>query len=302
MMSDEKKKEPVKEIENCTVVGCGVMGFGIAALFIDKGYKVTVVEKDENSLQKGLEHIKRFFEGGVKRGKITEEKAKENMSRLRGTTKIQEIPPDSLVIEAVSEKLEVKREVIKKVEEVVSEESPIFTNTSSIPVIEIAEVMKNPGRFLGFHFFNPPPVMKLVEVIPSMKTDERYINFAVEFAKSLGKEPVITRDTPAFIGNALLIPFILEAISMYEKGISTPEDIDKACKLGLGHPMGPFELADFMGLDVVLAIADNVFERTHDRRFSAPAKLRELVNAGHLGRKTGKGFYDYKKPKLFGVE
>jgi len=296
------KEIDVGNIENCAVIGCGVMGFGISAVLLDKGYNVTVVEKDEDSLKRGIEHIKRFFENGIKRGKTTDEKVKDNLSRLNGTIKIDEIPPDSLVIEAVPEKLEIKREVIRKVEEVVYPDTPIFTNTSSIPVIEISAEMKHPERFLGFHFFNPPPVMKLIEVIPSVKTDERYIKFAVEFAKAIGKEPVITRDTPAFIGNALLIPFILEAISMYEKGISTPEDIDKACKLGLGQPMGPFELADFMGLDIILAIADNVFERTRDRRFSAPAKLRELVNAGYLGRKTGRGFYDYKKPKLFGVE
>ncbi len=290
------------KIENCAVIGCGVMGFGIAVVLLNKGYKVTVVEKEEESLTRGLEYIKRFYEGGIKRGKIDEERVKDNLSRLRGTIKIDDIEPDSLVIEAVPESLQIKREVIKKVEDAVGGDNPIFTNTSSIPVIEIAEVMRRPERFLGFHFFNPPPVMKLIEIIPSLKTDERYISFAIEFAKGLGKETVITRDTPAFIGNALLIPFILEAIRMYEMGISTPEDIDKACKLGLGYPMGPFELADFMGLDIILAIADNVFERTRDRRFSAPAKLRELTHAGFLGRKTGRGFYDYKKPKLFGIE
>lgn len=292
----------MEEIKNCTVIGCGVMGFGIAVVLLNKGYNVTVVEKNENTLSRGLEFIKKFYESGKKRGKITEEQIKDNLSRLKGTTNIKDIPKDSLVIEAVNEDIKIKHDVLSKVEEVVREDSPIFTNTSSIPVIELSSALRNPKRFLGFHFFNPPPVMKLIEVIPSLKTDEFYIKFAVDFAKKLGKEPVITRDTPAFIGNALLIPFILEAIKMYEKGISTPEDIDKACKLGLGQPMGPFELADFMGLDVVLSIADNVFERTRDPRFSAPAKLRELVSAGFLGMKTGRGFYDYKKPKLFGVE
>jgi 3-hydroxybutyryl-CoA dehydrogenase len=292
----------MNEIKNCAVIGCGVMGFGIAVVLLNNGFTVTVVEKDEQSLKRGLEHISKFYESGIKRGKISEDKVKDNLSRLKGTVKIEDIPYDSLVIEAVNEDLSLKQDVISRVESVISEESPIFTNTSSIPVIEISAVMRRPDRFLGFHFFNPPPVMKLVEVIPSLKTDERYISFAVEFAKKIGKEPVITKDTPAFIGNALLIPFILEAIRMYEGGISTPEDIDKACKLGLGYPMGPFELADFMGLDIVLAIADNVYRRTGDDRFRPSAKLRELVSAGFLGRKTGRGFYDYKKPKLFGIE
>ncbi len=292
----------MQDIKNCAVIGCGVMGFGIAIVLLNKGFNVVVVEKDEKTLQKGIEHIKKFYEGSLKRGRITEEKIKDNISRMRGTTNISDISPDSLVIEAVNEDIKIKHDVLSKVEEVVNENTPIFTNTSSIPVIEIARALKNPERFLGFHFFNPPPVMKLIEVIPSLKTDEAFIKFAVDFAKNLDKEPVIARDTPGFIGNALLIPFILEAIEMYEKGIAKPEDIDKACKLGLGQPMGPFELADFMGLDIVLAIADNVFERTKDQRFSAPAKLRELVSAGHLGRKVGKGFYDYKHPRIFGVE
>jgi 3-hydroxybutyryl-CoA dehydrogenase len=290
------------DIKNCTVIGCGVMGFGIAIVLLNKGFNVTVVEKDQNSLERGINYIKKFYEVWIKRGKIKEEEVKENIERLKGTTNLDEIPKDSLVIEAVNEELKLKQEVLKKAEEAIDENMPIFTNTSSIPVIEIASVLKRPERFLGFHFFNPPPVMKLIEVIPSIKTDERYINFAVEFAKSLGKEPVITKDSPAFIGNALLIPFILEAIKMSESGLASYEDIDKACKLGLGYPMGPFELADFMGLDIILAIADNVFERTKDRRFAAPAKLRELVSSGNLGRKTGRGFYDYKKPKIFGVE
>jgi 3-hydroxybutyryl-CoA dehydrogenase len=290
------------DIKNCTVIGCGVMGFGIAIVLLNKGFNVTVVEKDQNSLERGINYIKKFYEVGIKRGKIKEEEVKENIERLKGTTNLDEIPKDSLVIEAVNEELKLKQEVLKKAEEVIDENMPIFTNTSSIPVIEIAAALKRPERFLGFHFFNPPPVMKLIEVIPSVKTDEKYINFAVEFAKFLGKEPVITKDSPAFIGNALLIPFILEAIRMSESGLASYEDIDKACKLGLGYPMGPFELADFMGLDIILAIADNVFERTKDKRFAAPAKLRELVSSGNLGRKTGKGFYDYKKPKIFGVE
>jgi len=290
------------DIKNCTVIGCGVMGFGIAIVLLNKGFNVTVVEKDQNSLERGVNYIKKFYEVGIKRGKIKEEEVKENIERLKGITNLDEIPKDSLVIEAVNEELKLKQEVLKKAEEVIGENMPIFTNTSSIPVIEISSALKRPERFLGFHFFNPPPVMKLIEVIPSIKTDERYINFAVEFAKFLGKEPVITKDSPAFIGNALLIPFILEAIKMSESGLASYEDIDKACKLGLGYPMGPFELADFMGLDIILAIADNVFERTKDRRFAAPAKLRELVSSGNLGRKTGKGFYDYKKPKIFGVE
>lgn len=289
-------------VKNCAVIGCGVMGFGITVVLLNKGFNVTVVEKDEKSLHRGIEHIKKFYEGSLKRGRITEEQIKDNLSRMKGTTKISDISPDSLVIEAIYEDIKSKHALLEKVEEVLDEDSAIFTNTSSIPVIELANALRNPRRLIGFHFFNPPPVMKLIEVIPSLKTDEFYIKFAVDFAKRIDKEPVITRDTPAFIGNALLIPFILEAIDMYEKGIAKPEDIDKACKLGLGQPMGPFELADFMGLDIVLAIADNVFERTKDPRFSAPAKLRELVSAGALGRKVGRGFYDYKQPKIFGVE
>lgn len=292
----------LEKIQNTAIIGCGVMGFGIAVVILNKGYNVVVVEKDKPSLERGLEYIKKFYEGTIKRGKITKEKADENLSRLKGTTDFKDIPENSIVIEAVYEDIAVKQDVISKVEEVVEEDTPIFTNTSSIPVIEISAKMRFPERFLGFHFFNPPPVMKLIEIIPSLKTDERYIKFAIDFAKKLDKDPVVSKDTPAFIGNALLIPFILEAVSMYEKGISTPEDIDKACKLGLGQPMGPFELADFMGLDIVLQIADNVFERTRDPRFSAPAKLRELVSAGFLGRKVGRGFYDYQKPKPFGVE
>jgi 3-hydroxybutyryl-CoA dehydrogenase len=290
------------DIKNCAVIGCGVMGFGIAVVLLNKGFNVTVVEKDESSLERGITHIKKFYEAGIKRGKIKEDEVNENLKRLKGTINLAEIPPDSLTIEVVNEELKLKQEVLRKVEDIIDDDKPIFTNTSSIPVIEIAASLRKPERLIGFHFFNPPPVMKLIEVIPSKKTDERYINFATEFARFLGKEPVITKDTPAFIGNALLVPFILESIRMYESGLASHEDIDKACKLGLGYPMGPFELADFMGLDIVLAIADNVYERTKDKRFAAPATLRELVNAGNLGRKTGKGFYDYKKPKIFGVE
>ena len=292
----------VEDVKDCAIIGCGVMGFGITVLLLNKGYSVTVVEKDEKSLARGVHHIEKFYEGSVRRGKLTEEQVKANLEKLRKTTKISDIKGAQVVIEAVWEDLKVKQEVVAEAEKAVSDDAILMTNTSSIPVIEISQPLRKPERFIGFHFFNPPVVMRLIEVIPSLKTSQDTLNFAISWAKHLGKEPVVAKDTPGFIGNALLIPFILEAIWMKDKGISTPEDIDKACKLGLGYPMGPFELADFMGLDIILAIAENVYQRTKDSRFAVPPSLREYVNAGKLGRKTGEGFYNYKAPKLFGID
>lgn len=283
------------EIKTVGVVGCGLMGSGIAEVCARSGYDVVVREINDELLQKGMDRIKRSMSRGVERGKFTQEEMNAALARIKGTTEMGDFAPCDLVIEAVVENMGVKKEVFAELDGICPPHAILATNTSSLCITEMASATKRPGKVLGMHFFNPVPVMPLLELVRTILTDDETLAVAQEFGTSLGKTTVVAKDTPGFIVNLLLVPFLLDAIRAVENGVATREDIDTAIKLGLNHPMGPLALLDLVGLDTTLFIADAMYGEFKDPRYAAPPLLRRMVLAGHLGRKTGKGFYDYGK-------
>ncbi len=280
-------------IETVGVVGCGLMGAGIAQVCAQSGYRTLVREVDDAILASGLGRIDKFLDAGVKKGKVTPEARDETRGRLTGTTQIADLAPCDLVIEAVVENLDAKREVFGALESAVGEKTIFVSNTSSLCVTEIASATRRPDRVGGLHFFNPVPIMKLVEVIRALTTSDETYQAVFAFAQSLGKEPITAPDRPGFIVNRLLVPYLLDAVRAYERGLGTLEDIDRGMTLGCGYPMGPFTLLDFVGLDTTYYIAGIMFEEFKEPAYAPPPLLKRMVLAGRLGRKSGQGFYTY---------
>ena len=283
-------------IKTVGVLGCGLMGSGIAQVSAAAGYKTIVREVNDGALQAGLGRIKKFLADGVAKGKVTEDAQAKTLGNLTGTTNTADLKDCDIVIEAIVENLDEKRALYQAVEAVIGPDAILASNTSSLCITELAAATKRPDRFGGLHFFNPVPLMKLVEVIRSLTTSEPTAQALKAFATSLGKEPIAAPDRPGFIVNRLLVPYLLDAIREYERGLGTIEDIDNGMKLGCGHPMGPFTLLDFVGLDTTYYIANIMFDEFKERRFAPPPLLKRMVMAGWNGRKSGRGFYDYTDP------
>ncbi len=269
------------------------MGSGIAQVAAAAGYKTIVREVNDSALQAGLGRIRTFLADGVAKGKVTEDAQNKTLGNLTGTTTTADLKACDIVVEAIVESIDEKRAIYQSVEAAVRPETIIASNTSSLCITELAAATKRPDRFGGLHFFNPVPLMKLVEVIPALTTSEQTTQMLTAFATSLGKEPIAAPDRPGFIVNRLLVPYLLDAIREYERGLGTIEDIDKGMKLGCGYPMGPFTLLDFVGLDTTYYIANIMFEEFREPRFAPPPLLKRMVLAGHHGRKTKRGFYTY---------
>jgi 3-hydroxybutyryl-CoA dehydrogenase len=281
------------KIQRVGVVGCGQMGAGIAEVCGKAGYKVVVREANGDLLQRGLARLNASLDKAVERGKLPADQRDEVLARIVGTTDIHSFAQCDLIIEAVPEDMKLKRQVFAELDAVAPPHAILASNTSSLPVIEMAAVTKRPSQVLGLHFMQPVPVMTLLEMVRTFLTSDETFASARAFGESLGKTIIVSKDSPAFIVNYLLIPFLIQAVEALEHGLATKEDIDTGIHLGLGHPMGPFTLLDFVGLDTALMIADAVFAETKDPRFAAPPLLRRMVAAGYYGRKNGKGFYDY---------
>jgi 3-hydroxybutyryl-CoA dehydrogenase len=289
------------QIKKVGVLGCGLMGSGIAQVSAQAGYDVVVLEADPRALERGFAGIDaslgKFVERGPEKGGISAEQKQQIQSRLRGTQEKKDLTDCDLVIEAIIENIDEKKKTYSALDAIVKKEAIFASNTSSISVTELMSATKRPERFIGLHFFNPVPLMKLVEVVRTIATSDAVMDTAVEFGKSLGKVPVRTSDKTGFIVNRLLVPYLLDAIRAYEEGLGSIPDIDNAMKLGCGYPMGPFTLLDFVGLDTTYYITHVMFEEFKERRFAAPSLLKRLVLAGWYGKKTGKGFYDWSDPK-----
>jgi 3-hydroxybutyryl-CoA dehydrogenase len=282
-----------QKIENVGVLGAGLMGHGIAQVAAAAGYSVVLREVDEATLEKGIGKIEKQLARAVEKGKSTQEEADAIRGRIEGTLDYGDLAGCDLVIEAITESLQLKLEMWRAVDEIVKPEAIFATNTSSLAVIDQAAVTSRPGQFVGLHYFNPAQVMKLVEVIRCVTTEDEAFETALEFARSEGKLAIPTRDTAGFIVNRLLVPYMLDAIRAHEEGVGSVEEIDEAMKAGAGHPMGPLTLADFVGLDTLGSICDVLFDEFRERRFARPPTLRKMLSAGWYGRKSGKGFYDY---------
>ncbi len=282
------------EIKTVGVIGCGLMGAGIVEVSARAGYDVVVMEVNQTLLDRGLGRIGGSLEKAVARGKASQEEADATLQRIRGTLDLADFGACDLAIEAAIENMDTKKQLFAALDTVLPPHTILASNTSSLCVTEMASVTKRGDKVLGIHFFNPVPVMPLIEFVRTILTSDETIETAREFGASLGKTMVTAKDTPGFIVNRLLIPYILDAVRVYENGLATREDIDTAIKLGLNHPMGPLTLLDFVGLDTTLYIADAMFDEYKDERYAAPPLLRRMVMAGQLGRKSGKGFYDYR--------
>ncbi|MGO9211588.1 MAG: 3-hydroxyacyl-CoA dehydrogenase family protein [Terriglobales bacterium] len=285
------------EIRKVGVLGCGLMGSGIAQVTATAGFDVTVLEVEQKFLDKGFAGIEKSLAKFAEKGTITSQQKDEIRGRLKGITNAQDLRDCDLVIEAIIENVEEKRKMYAAVDAVVKKDAIFASNTSSISITELMAATKRPERFVGLHFFNPVPLMKLVEVVRTIATANDVYEAVFDFAKKLGKVPVRTSDKTGFIVNRLLVPYLLDAIRAYEEGVGSIPDIDQAMMLGCGYPMGPFTLLDFVGLDTTYYITHVMYDEFKERRFASPPLLKRLVMAGWYGRKTGKGFYDYTDPK-----
>ena len=269
------------------------MGSGIAQVAAASGYKTIVREVDQAFLDKGLGRIRKFLDDGVSKGKVTGEARDKTMANLSGATTFDALKDCDVIVEAIIENLDEKRRAYSTLEGIVREQTIFLSNTSSLCITELAASTRRPDRFGGLHFFNPVPIMKLVEVIRALTTSDDTYKTVFAFAQSLGKEPITAPDRPGFIVNRLLVPYLLDAIRAYENGLGTLEDIDKGMKLGCGYPMGPFTLLDFVGLDTTYYIANIMFEEFREPAYAPPPLLKRMVLAGRLGKKSGQGFYKY---------
>lgn len=282
------------EIKKVGVVGCGSMGAGIAQLCAQSGYQVVVSEINDDLLKKGLAFIEKTLAKSVEKGKLSHEDKDAITGRIKGTTNTKDFADCNLVIEAAIENLELKKKIFAELDGICPQGAILATNTSCLSIIDMAMQTKRPDKVLGLHFFNPAPVMKLLEIVKTIATSDEVIKTSEEFGKSLGKTNVIAQDAPGFIVNRLWLPFLLHCIKLYEDGVASRDDIDNAIMLGLGYPMGPLTLADMVGIDVVKFVSDALYEQLKDPRYVVPTLVEKMVAAGWLGRKTGKGFYDYK--------
>jgi 3-hydroxybutyryl-CoA dehydrogenase len=269
------------------------MGSGIAQVCAAAGYKTIVREVEESFLNKGLGRVQKFLNDGVEKGKVTTDARDKTLANLSGTTKFEDLKDADLIIEAIIENIDEKATTFAALDAVVAEHTILCSNTSSLCITELAAKTRRPDRFAGLHFFNPVPLMKLVEVIRGLTTSDQTYQTVFAFAQSLGKEPITAPDKPGFIVNRLLVPYLLDAVRSHENGLGTVEDIDKGMKLGTGYPMGPFTLLDFVGLDTTYYIANIMFEEYREPAYAPPPLLKRMVLAGRLGRKSGHGFYKY---------
>ena len=283
-------------IEKVGVVGCGFMGSGIAQVSAQAGFQTVVREVNAELVEKGLKTIEKNLARLVEKGTLTDAAKTEVHSRLKGTTLLDEMKDCDVIVEAIIEQLPVKRELFLKLDALCPAHTIFASNTSSLTITEIAAATKRPERFVGLHFFNPVPVMKLVEVVRTIATEPAVYEEMVAFGAKLGKTPVRASDSGGFIVNRLLVPYLLDAIRALEEGVGSVVDIDNSMKLGCGYPMGPFTLLDFVGLDTTYYISQIMFDEFKEKRFAAPPLLKRMVLAGWHGKKTGRGFYDYADP------
>src|SRR6476469_7514509 len=283
------------DIKKVGVLGCGLMGSGIAQVAATAGFDVTVLEVEQKYLDKGFAGIEKSLAKFAEKGAL-KETPQAVRARLKGTTNMQDLADCDIIIEAVTENVDEKKKMYAALDGIVKKDAIFASNTSSISITELLTSTKRPERFIGLHFFNPVPLMKLVEVARTIATADAAFEAAYEFGKSLGKVPVRTSDKTGFIVNRLLVPYLLDAIRAYEEGVGSIPDIDSGMKMGCGYPMGPFTLLDFVGLDTTYYITQVMFDEFRERRFASPPLLKRLVMAGWYGRKTGKGFYDYADP------
>ena len=281
------------EIKKVGVLGCGLMGAGIAQISAQSNYPVVVSEINEELLNKGLKIIDKTLAKSVEKGKLAEQDKAAIQSRLKGTTNVEDFADCDLIVEAVVENMDLKKKIFADLDRICPSHAVLATNTSCLSVTEIAMATKRPDQVIGMHFFNPVPVMKLLEVVTTIISSEETLKTVKAFGESLGKTVIVAKDTPAFIVNRVLTPLMLEAIRVLEAGLATREDIDNGMVLGCNHPMGPLTLADFVGLDTMYYITEAMYAESKDPKFAAPLLLKRMVTAGQLGRKTGKGFYDY---------
>lgn len=282
------------EIKKVGVVGCGSMGAGITQLCAQSGYQVVVSEINDEFLKKGLASIDKTLARSVEKGRISQQDKDAILGRIKGTTNTKDFSDCDLVIEAAIENLDLKKKIFAELDGICPKHTILATNTSCLSIIDMAVVTKRLDKVLGLHFFNPAPVMKLLEMVRTITTSDEVVKTSQKFGQSLGKTTVIAQDAPGFIVNRLWIPFLLHAIRLYEDGVASREDIDNAISLGLNYPMGPLTLSDMVGIDVVKFVADALYEQLKDPRYITPTLVDKMVAAGWLGRKTGRGFYEYK--------
>jgi 3-hydroxybutyryl-CoA dehydrogenase len=285
------------EIKKVGVIGCGLMGSGVAQIAATAGYETLACDLSRELLDKGFASIDKSLAKFVEKGTLTADQKQQAMNRMKGTLALKDFGDCDLIVEAITENLDTKRQVYQTLDGLCKSETIFASNTSSLSITQIAAFTSRPDRFIGLHFFNPVPLMKLVEVVKTIMTDPAAYETAIGFAQSVGKTAVRARDTGGFIVNRLLIPYMLDAIRAFEEGVGSIVDIDNGMKLGCGYPMGPFLLHDFLGLDTMYYVANIMFDEFREKRFAPPPLLKRLVLAGHFGKKTGRGFYDWSDPK-----
>ena len=282
------------EIKKIGVVGCGLMGGGITEVCARAGYDVVTLEIKQEFLDKGIGGIRTSMERGVRKGRVTEQEKDSILGRIRGTLNIEDFGDRDLVIEAAIENMAEKKKVFASLDRVCPPGATLASNTSYLSILDLAIVTKRPAQVMGLHFFSPVQLMQLVEIVKTLVTSQQTIDAGQAFCKSVGKQPVLCQDTPGFLANRLGVAYLAYVYRCFEQGLASRDDIDKAMRLGFNHPMGPLELSDFIGLDTIYYIMASMYEELKDPQFAPPVILKKMVTAGHLGRKTGKGFYDYK--------
>ena len=282
------------EVKTIGVLGAGTMGSGIAQAAAEAGYDVIMRDIKDDFVQRGMSAINKNLGRAVDKGKKSKEEAEEIVGRIRGTTNLDDLSDADLIIEAVIENMELKKELYEELDRICKPEAVLASNTSGLSITEMASATKRPDKVVGMHFFNPVPVMKLVEVIMGAETSKEIFQLIMDISRKMGKEPIAVNEAPLFVVNRILVPMINEAAYVLMEGVANAEDIDKGMMLGANHPIGPLALADLVGLDVLLAVQDTLYKETGDSKYRACPLIRKMVRAGHLGRKSGKGFYSYK--------